>query len=371
MPASLLPADAHAALRAPLADREGAVALLHLPGVGPRTWRHLVAEHAGDWDAAAAARGTGATPWAAARRAARARLTEAADRGIAIHLPGDAAYPPALLDLPDPPATLHTLGDPTLMTRAPRVAVVGTRQYTPLGERTTRRLVAALRDAGAVVVSGLARGIDTVAHSAALAEGLPTVAVLGTGVDVPYPAGNVALHGRIAAEGCVAAEAPPGSTATRGAFPRRNRIVAALADVVVVVEAGLQSGALITAGIAAELGRPVAAAPGSVESPSAAGTNQLLRDGAHVLADPSDVLALLGLSRTNPARAAPLSAAEPEALTEDERLVWRALATPAPDADVLAERAGLNARRCAAALATLELRGCVSVDLLGETRREP
>ena len=116
------------------------------------------------------------------------------------------------------------------LARAPRVAVVGTRQYTPLGERVTRRVVAALAEVGAVVVSGLARGIDTVAPAAALAEGLPTAAVLGTGVDVPYPPQNTWLHGRIAESGCVAAEPPPGTGATPGAFPRRNRIVAALAE---------------------------------------------------------------------------------------------------------------------------------------------
>jgi DNA processing protein len=354
----------------PAADREGALALLALPGVGPRTWRALVTAHSGDVDAAAAARGATNAAWAAARRAARAAQADAARRGLVLHLPGDAAYPAALLDLPDPPVTLFTLGDAGLMARAPRVAVVGTRQYTPLGERTTRRLVGALREAGAVIVSGLARGIDTVAHAAALAEGLPTVAVLGTGADVPYPAGNAALHARIAAAGCVAAEAAPGATATRGAFPRRNRIVAALADLVIVVEAGAQSGALITAGIAADLGRPVAAAPGSMESASAVGTNQLLRDGAHVLADPADAPALLGLARTPGAPPVSHGVPEPADLTDDERVVWRALAVPAPDADALAERAGLSARRCAAALATMELRGCVAIDLLGETRRE-
>lgn len=368
MPATLLPTDARAVFAAPMADREGALALALLRGVGPRTWRALLAAHDGDPDAAARAhRDTTDAAWAAARRAARAALAQAAARGIGLHLPGDAAYPRALLDLPDPPVTLYTHGDAAALAGAPRVAIVGTRQYTPLGERITRRLVAALADAGALVVSGMARGIDTVAHAAALAAPLPTTAVLGTGVDVPYPPQNAALYARIAAAGCVIAEPAPGTAATRGAFPRRNRIVAALADVVVVVEAGMQSGALITAGIAADLGRTVAAVPGSVEAPTAAGTNLLLRDGAHVLADPRDVLGLLG--HPAPPPPAPQPAAEPDALTDDERLVWRALATPAPDADVLAERAGLSARRCAAALAMLELRDCLSTDLTGELRR--
>lgn len=368
MPATRLPTDAHAPFAAPLADREGALALALLAGVGPRTWRTLLAEHAGDPNAAARAhRDTPSAAWAAARRAARAAFAQAAARGLGLYLPGDAAYPRALLDLPDPPVTLYIRGDATLLARAPRVAVVGTRQYTPLGERMTRRLVAALADAGALVVSGMARGIDTVAHAAALAAPAPTAAVLGTGVDVPYPPQNATLYARIAAAGCLVAEPAPGTSATRGAFPRRNRIVAALADVVVVVEAGVRSGALITAGIAADLGRAVAAVPGSVEAPTAAGTNLLLRDGAHVLADPGDVLGLLGHPAPPPPSAHPV--AEPDALSEDECLVWRALATPAADADVLTERAALTARRCATALATLELRDLVTTDLSGELRR--
>ena len=318
----------------------------------------------------AAARAHRATPnaaWAAARRAARAAFSDAAVRNLGLHLPGDAAYPHSLLDLPDPPITLFTRGHDGLLARAPRVAVVGTRQYTPAGERMTRRLVAALAGAGAVVVSGMARGIDTVAHSAALAAALPTVAVLGTGVDVPYPPQNAALYQRIATDGCVIAESAPGTTATPGAFPRRNRIVAGLADLVVVVEAGVRSGALITAGIATDLGRTVAAVPGSVEAPTAAGTNLLLRDGAHVLADPADVLGLLGLA--TPPAPAPHAVAEPDGLGADESLVWRALASPAPDADVLGDRVALNARRCAAALATLEIRDLVTTDRSGELRR--
>ncbi len=367
MPATLLPTSAHAPFEAPLADREGALALSLLPGIGPRTWRALITAHAGDphaaFAAAAAARGP-LTParWAAARAEARALLATGAP--YALHLPGDPGYPRPLLDLPDPPVTLWTIGHPAALAHAPRVAVVGTRANTSLGERTTRRLVDALADCGAAVVSGLARGIDTVAHVAALAARAPCVAVLGTGVDVPYPRENAALYGRLVATGAVVAESPPGTAATPGAFPRRNRIVAALADLVVVVEAPARSGALITAGIAADLGRAVAAVPGSVEAPTAAGTNLLLRDGAHVLADPRDVVGLLGGAAT-PAQ----PAAEPVPLADDERAVWRALAEPASDLDALAVRTALAPRRCAAAVTALELRGHVATDLTGELRR--
>jgi DNA processing protein len=168
----------------------------------------------------------------------------------------------------------------------------------------------------------------------------------------------------------VVAELPPGTQVAPGVFPRRNRVVAALADVVVVVEAPEQSGALITAGMAADLGRTVAAVPGSVEAPTAAGTNLLIRDGAHVLADPGDVAGLLGHCGAPHESPVPgTAAAEPAALGDDERAVWRALADPAPDLDALAARAGLAPRRCAAAVTALELRDLVAADLAGEWRR--
>jgi DNA processing protein len=357
--------SAHAALEGPLPDREGALALALLPGVGPRTWRALVTAHAGDAERAAAARPRAVAHWRAARDHARRLLDAAAAGPHALHLPGDATYPRPLLDLPDPPVTLWTAGDATLLARTPIVAVIGTRGNTAQGERTTRRLVAALAGVGACVVSGMARGIDTVAHAAALATGAPTAAVLGTGVDVVYPRQNRRLYERLVAEGVVAAELAPGTAACPGAFPRRNRIVAALADLVVVVEAPHRSGALITAAVAADLGRTVAAVPGSIEAPTAAGTNQLLRDGAHVLADPADVVELLGRGPAGPAP----PAAEPLALEADERAVWRALAEPAPDLDALARRSGLPPRRCAAALTGLELRDHATTDVIGVVRR--
>jgi DNA processing protein len=280
-------------------------------------------------------------------------------------MPGDPSYPRALLDLGDPPVTLWTVGSAAALGRLPRVAVVGPRASPAVGERTTRRVVAALAECGASVVSGMARGIDAVAHAAALAAGTPTVAVLATGVDVAYPRQNARLYERIAGAGAVVAELPPGTGVTPGAFPRRNRIVAALAELVVVVEAPGRSGALITAAMAADLGRTVAAVPGSVESPASTGTNLLIRDGAHVLAEPHDVVALLG---RDPARGV-APGAEPLGLDDDERSVWRALAAPAPDMDVLAGRAALSPRRCAAAVTALELRDLVTVDLAGELHR--
>ncbi|MDF1502204.1 DNA-processing protein DprA, partial [Roseisolibacter sp. H3M3-2] len=225
---------------------------------------------------------------------------------------------------------------------------------------------AALARAGAVVVSGMARGIDGEAHAAALDAGGASVAVLGTGADVAYPTAHRALHARLAVDGAVVSEALPGTGVTAGAFPRRNRLIAALARLTVVVEAGVRSGALITASCAAELGRSVAALPGPIDQPGAAGTNALLRDGAQVVTTVEDVLALAGL-------AAPARADEgitlPAGLGADERALWEALAHPAGGADVLVARTGLPAARCVAALTALELAGLVESRWGGELVR--
>ena len=271
---------------------------------------------------------------------------------------GDEGYPARLLDLRDPPARVHLMG--TWPADGPAVAVVGTRDATAYGERVTRELARALGRAGVGVVSGMARGIDAAAHRAALEAGAPTLAVLGTGIDVPYPAAHRALHEELAARAGVLSEQPPGRRAFPGCFPRRNRLIAAMADVTLVVEAGPKSGALITAAHALELGRTVAAVPGPIDAPQHRGANELLRDGAHVVASPDDLLALVG-------RSVPVPAA-PE-LEGDERAVWDALGTRALDADALTTLSGLPAHRCMAAVTTLELRGVVECALSGEIRR--
>ena len=271
----------------------------------------------------------------------------------------DAGYPPALGDLPDPPVVLYALG--SLDIPGPAVAIVGTRDATPYGERATRELASALARAGSVIVSGMARGVDSVAHRAALDAGGVTIAVLGTGVDRAYPVSNRPLHRRIAREGLLLSEFPPTTAPTRGSFPRRNRIIAGLAELTIVVEAGRKSGALITAMHAVELGRAVAAVPGPIDSPQSAGTNELLRDGAIVIAEIADALALVGLT---PA----LSGARVIA-SDDERAVWDALAAGAMDLDSLTTRSGLPARQCMAAVTALEIAGAVECALTGEIRR--
>ncbi len=271
-----------------------------------------------------------------------------------------AEYPAELLDLPNAPEALFALGTRATLD-VPRVAIVGTRDCTAYGDRIARKIAGAIARAGGCVISGMARGIDACAHRAALEAGGKTVAVLGTGIDVPYPRGHARLHGQVAAAGLVLSESPPGTAAFRGCFPRRNRIIAALAQVTIVVEAGHKSGALLTAKNALDLGRTVAAVPGPIDSPHSAGTNELLRDGAHVIATVDDALALAGFP------AAPRL--ELPDLTESEREVWEALGRGAASIEVLAERANISLRECMSAVTALELRGLVSTGFSGEYRR--
>ncbi len=271
-----------------------------------------------------------------------------------------ADYPAELLDLPNAPDLLFVLGARSTLD-APRVAIVGTRDCTAYGDRTARKIAGAIARAGGCVISGMARGVDACAHRAALEVGGKTVAVLGTGVDVPYPRGHARLHAQIAEHGLVLSESATGTAAFRGCFPRRNRIIAALATVTIVIEAGHKSGALLTAKNALELGRTVAAVPGPIDSPNSDGTNELLRDGAHVIATVDDALALAGFPA---APELPL----PD-LTDTERAVWGALGKGACQLDVLATRSGMTLRDCMAATTALELRSLVSSGYAGEYRR--
>jgi DNA processing protein len=208
------------------------------------------------------------------------------------------SLPGCLGDLSHPPAGLWLLGSPAALGGAParHVAIVGTREATPYGIRVAERLATACARAGLVVVSGMARGVDAAAHRAALAAGGETIGVQGTGVDVPYPVGHRALLDAMARAGTIVSEMEPGTPAGPGCFPRRNRIIAALAKVTVVVEAGFKSGAMNTATQALDLGRVVAAVPGRIGDPGSGGANLLIRDGAHVVTDEADLLGLFGLT---------------------------------------------------------------------------
>jgi DNA processing protein len=359
------PADDHA--------RAATIALAACAGVGPIAFHQLCLRH-GSAQAALEATLSPAER-SAALTAAAMQLTGAAARGIAITTPGDADYPVALRDLEDAPPVLHAMGDLALVDRA-SVAVVGSRAATPYGLRITARLAGTLARGGVTIVSGLAMGIDARAHEAALESGGATVAVLGTGVDVPYPRTNAPLHARITRRGLVLSESPQGRAAFRGAFPRRNRLIAALADVVLVVEAGVRSGALITATLAAEQGRLVAAVPGPVDVPSSEGSNALLRSGAHVVTSADDVHALLALTPRG-LRALPAAASAGDRPMAEQhadlpplgRRLLEVLALGARNADELVLALAVPPRDLAAALASLGISGLVEVDHAGLVHR--
>lgn len=208
----------------------------------------------------------------------------------------DPRYPLRLHELPDPPAVLHVFGQRAGFERCAAqesVAIVGARRGSPYGLEQARGLGRGLAAAGLTVVSGMALGIDAAAHAGALEVDGATIAVLAGGPERPYPASKRRLHERIAATGAVLSELPPGTGARRWCFPARNRLIAALTRATVVVEAGERSGSLITASLATDLGRDVAAVPGLVTAPLAAGTNALIADGATLVRGAHDVLELL------------------------------------------------------------------------------
>jgi DNA processing protein len=245
--------------------------------------------------------------------AARERITSA---GLLAWCRCAPAYPDRLRELPDPPAMLHLAGDPGALADPDAVAIVGARRASAYGLEVARSLGRALSAAGVPVVSGMALGVDSAAHTGALEGAAPTIAVLAGGADVPYPASKRRLHAGIVARGCAVSELPPGFTAFRWCFPARNRIIAGLAGVTVAVEAAERSGSLITVDFAAELGRPVGAVPGPVTSRLSAGTNGLLQTGAAVVREAADVLDLLfaegaGASRARPEPSAAGGLAEP------------------------------------------------------------
>ncbi len=207
--------------------------------------------------------------------------------------PDDPAYPELLRRIPDPPMTLFVRGDPSWLWY-PQVAVIGTRNPTRGGRDTARDFAATLARGGMVITSGLATGVDACAHAAALDAGCPTVAVVATGLDQCYPARNRALCERIAGHGAVVSEFPLGTPPHRSRFPVRNRIISGLSLGVLVVEAGLRSGTLVTARHALEQGREVFAIPGSIHNPMAKGCHRLIKQGARLVETADDVLQELG-----------------------------------------------------------------------------
>lgn len=270
--------------------------------------------------------------------------------GARLVSPVDAEYEDRLLDLRDPPAALFLLGE-RLGDQPDRVAIVGARRCSNLGRDVAQDLARALVASGMGVVSGAAHGIDAAAHGGALQAGGRTVAVLGSGIDVPYPAGNRELLARIAGHGTIASEYPPGVPAEPQRFPARNRIVVALARALVVVEGAGRSGSRISVDHALDLGREVFAVPGPVNSPLAETPLELIRDGATLIRGADDLLHDLGV---DPAASPP----PPPDLDERERRIWSALSLASlPDA--IAREAGLSISDAVTVLIQLELRGVI------------
>lgn len=257
-----------------------------------------------------------------------------------------------------PPRQLYALGDKSVLT-GKRVAIVGTRRPTAYGRRIAAGLAARLAREGVCIVSGMAYGIDAEAHRAALSVGGKTAAVLGGGVDLPYPAAHRSLHRQIVEEGVVVSEFSPGTANFKGCFPRRNRIIAGLSDLTIVVEAQAKSGALITANYALDAGIPVAAVPGPIDSPGSMGPNTLIRDGAHPIVSVDEVLTLMGLGTVPSTGQAKL------ALRPDEQLVYQALEGDSLSLDALIVKTGLPTSRCLVAITELELQGLIANTLSG------
>ena len=311
-------------------DRHAWLRLLRSRKVGPATFHRLLNEHGTAQNALAAlpevARTAGIEGYEIcpagvidaefkAARAAKARLL----------CLGDPDYPQTLADIADAPPVLWTIGDPAYLS-APMIALVGARNASSLGTRMARALAAELGEAGFVIVSGLARGVDAAAHLAALKTG--TVAVMAGGVDSIYPAENAGLAFEIGAKGLRLSEQPMGLTAQARHFPRRNRIISGLARAVVVVEAAARSGSLITARDALDQGRDVLAVPGHPFDARAAGCNMLIRDGAQLVRNAADVIAAL------PERGAAARPAQPD--------LWAEIPAPPPEKRSLRETAALH-----------------------------
>ncbi len=232
--------------------------------------------------------------------------TWCAQPGNALVTLADPAYPSTLLAMPDPPPVLYVKGDLALL-HASAIALVGSRNGTPQGLEDAAHFARELAAAGLVVVSGLALGIDAAAHRGALSVAGPTVAVIGTGIDIVYPAAHRELAHRIAAHGALVSEWPLGTPARPSHFPQRNRLIAGLSKGVLIVEAALRSGSLITARLANEMGRDVFALPGSIHSPLSRGCHRLIKEGARLTEEPAEILEELGLASRPGPRAAPIA----------------------------------------------------------------
>ena len=332
------------------------------PGLGNQALRQLLAAFGGPEQVLGAnARSLGrVVPEAAVRalsvpvsadslKRAEAWLQEPGNQVLTL---ADAIYPQALLNTPDPPPLLYVVGRPELLA-APAIAIVGSRNATAQGLQHAEAFARALSDAGLAIVSGLALGIDAAAHRGGLAGAASSIAVIGTGADVVYPARNRALARALAERGCILSEFPLGTPPVASNFPRRNRLISGLARGCLVVEAALVSGSLITARLANEQGKEVFAIPGSIHSPLAKGCHALIKQGAKLVETAQDILDELSF-RGSGSAAAPVPAQD-----ESGDVVLAQIGFDPCDFDTLVLRTGQSAETLSALLTEWELRGLI------------
>jgi DNA processing protein len=287
-------------------------------------------------------------------------LDDAVRVGARVLTPDDPAYPELLRPIPDPPPVLFAVGQGDLISR-PAAAIVGSRDHTAYGADVCRQVAGAAAGSGVVIVSGMARGLDAVAHAAALDAGGTTIGVLGNGHGVVYPSANRGLYERVAKDGLLLSEFPPGERPRVSSFPRRNRLISGLARVTVVIEAAAGSGALITASAALDQGREVMAVPGNITSKVSVGTNRLIRDGAAPVLEPLDLLRHFPELVPAPGRntLAPGLRPLPEGLPQEERELALVLDAESVHPDQLALRLRRPVGEVLGLLSGLEIAGVV------------
>ena len=348
-------------------ERAAYLALADIPGIGAARLRTLRAAFQTARGVLSAPHGAiaalpgfspaAATAIRALRPEAGLKILDTLDRlGARVLFPGESEFPVLLEEIREPPALLYAWGDVSLLQR-PAVAMVGSRDHTTYGADAARLLAGGVA-ARVVVVSGMARGIDAIVHTAALDAGGASVGVLGNGFGVIYPAANRALYERMLAGGCLVTEHPPGERPHAGAFPRRNRLISGLALATVVIEAKPDSGAIITADAGLEQGRAVLAVPGPITSPTSLGCNRLIQQGAKPALSPGDILEELGLPA--PAAAPPgASLSPPAGLSELQHTLWTALAAEPRHVDALVAATRQETGAVLSALTEMEMRGVV------------
>ena len=350
------------------------LALSLVPGVGSQRLRTLVATFGSAQAALATPQARLAATFGIGRAAATAIQAAHSDDGARVLerlgslgarvlLSGDPDFPAQLEEIHDPPAVLYVWGDMSLLAR-PCVAFVGSRNHTTYGAEAARILATAVAErAEVVVVSGMARGIDALVHTAALDAGGGTIGVLGNGFGVIYPAANRALYERMVAHGCLVTEHPPGDRPHAGSFPRRNRLISGLSRAVVVIEAAVGSGALVTAELGIEQSREVLAVPGPITSPTSVGCNKLIQQGAKPALCAADIFEEIGLptglAELGRALSTPAPRVPPIDLTGLQLMLWNRMTTEPQHVDALVTATASGAANVLGALTELELRGLV------------